>query len=76
MHSNPAPVGDCLHDAPEVLVVWELLGEGAALAAGAAGLYEDEVWWSRLACPALQASQGDTHPLRRIERWTRAAEIV
>src|SRR5437868_5517949 len=30
--------------------------------------FEDEVWWSRLARPALQAWQDDVHPLRLIEQ--------
>jgi transposase len=29
---------------------------------------EDEVWWSRLAHPALHAWQDDTHPLRLVEQ--------
>ena len=30
--------------------------------------FEDEVWWSRLAHPALHAWQDDAHPLRLIEQ--------
>src|SRR3954453_7041440 len=30
--------------------------------------FEDEVWWSRLACPTLHAWQDDAHPLRVIEQ--------
>jgi hypothetical protein len=30
--------------------------------------FEDEVWWSRLACPTLHAWQDDAHPLRQIEQ--------
>jgi transposase len=30
--------------------------------------FEDEVWWSRLAHPALHAWQDDSHPLRLIEQ--------
>ena len=30
--------------------------------------FEDEVWWSRLAHPALHAWQDDTHPLRLVEQ--------
>src|SRR5579859_4606959 len=30
--------------------------------------FEDEVWWSRLACPTLHAWQDDDHPLRLIEQ--------
>jgi len=30
--------------------------------------FEDEVWWSRLACPTLHAWQDDAHPVRLIEQ--------
>jgi hypothetical protein len=30
--------------------------------------FEDEVWWSRLARPALHAWQDDAHPIRLVER--------
>jgi hypothetical protein len=30
--------------------------------------FEDEVWWSRLACPTLHAWQDDAHPVRQIEQ--------
>jgi hypothetical protein len=30
--------------------------------------FEDEVWWSRLACPTLHAWQDDAHPVRLLEQ--------
>jgi hypothetical protein len=30
--------------------------------------FEDEVWWSRLACPTLHAWQDDAHPVHLIEQ--------
>jgi len=36
--------------------------------------FEDEVWWSRLATPALRAWQEDAHPLRLIEQTVARAD--